>query len=274
MYSDQRTLAQDIKQQVLDDLRQKNYIDQPPSQRDVPLETYQYGTRGSWGRYSPYTADYTYDAIKDSVKNEILEEINMQQMDRLAQAYGLNRSLSDRRVQRMIDNRYRSIDDMKSDIKRDILNFQRMEDQRSRNPYTRQAANTLIDEAQRRGIPLEQLVQGLDRRTGTGTGIMARLSDMLNTGQRKGFLSGMAMMALCNVLFPSIRNNMQSVAVRSVEEGMAMVERAKTFISGQQQPPQQQPPPQQQQQPPQYQQQQNPPGDLTNLGPQTPPNPN
>lgn len=262
MYPDQRTLAQDIKQEVLADLRQRNQTHYPLPRSDMFPDSYSYGSQGPWDDHYPYTADHTYNTIKNSVKNEILNEINMQQTDQLAQAYGLNRSLSDQRVQRMIDNRYRSIDDLKGDIKRDILAFQRMEAQRSRNPYTRQAANTLIDEAQRRGMPLEQLVQGLDQRTGARSGIMARLSDMLNAGQRKGFLSGVAMMILCNMLFPSIKNDMQSVAVRSVEEGMSMVERAKTFISGHHQQQQQQ------------QQQQNPSADLTNLGPQTPPNPN
>ena len=51
---------------------------------------------------------------------------------------------------------------------------------------------------------------------------------MLNTGQSKGFLSGIGTMFLCqNIIFPLLRGNMRSVAVRSMEEGLAMVDRAK-----------------------------------------------
>ena len=58
---------------------------------------------------------------------------------------------------------------------------------------------------------------------------------MIITGQRKGFLYGGGGTILFNFLWPMIQNNMRSIAVRSMEEGMSMVDRAKTAVSGQNQ---------------------------------------
>jgi len=236
LYPSDRALAQDVKREVLAELWQDNYTDASRS-GGYP---YYSGHTSSWhrGDHNPYLNNQMYQTIKDSVKNEVLAEVESQQMHRAAQVYGLDRSLSDRRLQRMVDARYRTIDNMKADIKRELQAFQRMETQRSADPYVRQVADVLLEEGQRRGIPLEQLIVGLDQKSPMGAGMMGRVTTMLNTGQRKGFLYGMGTAILFYLLWPSARNNMRSIAVRSVEEGMSMVDRAKTFIDGNyQQPP-------------------------------------
>ena len=122
------------------------------------------------------------------------------------------------------------------------------------DPYIRQTANLLAEELQA-GIPQEQLVRSLDQKL-----LQVRFTgppvEELNRGQRRGFLYGVGMGILCHLLLPSSRKTMRSIAVHSMEEGIAMVDRAKSFVSGRpqqgpppnsaapvQQPPPQQPPP-------------------------------
>ncbi|NMB40688.1 MAG: hypothetical protein GX996_01980 [Firmicutes bacterium] len=253
MYPNQKTLAQEVKQEVIADLQRGNFTGIPQPGR---LQYPNFEAQGQWEDISLGNPDQTYQTVKESVKNEILADMQMQQLDRMAQVYGLDRSLSDRKIQQMIDARYQAIDNLKADIKKELLALQETETQRARDPYIRQTANLLAEEARRQGIPQEQLVRSLDQKTSTGTGLMGRLSEELNRGQRRGFLYGVGMGILCHLLLPSSRKTMRSIAVHSMEEGIAMVDRAKSFVSGRpqqgpppnsaapvQQPPPQQPPP-------------------------------
>lgn len=218
MYPSREAITRDVKREVMAELQQEHRA----------------GISPPGSGYSPHAAEQTYQAVRDSVKNEVLAEIQMQQLDRM----GLGRTLSDQNIRQMINARYRAVDDMRADIKKELLALQEMEAQRSKDPQVRQMADVLLEEARRQGIPREQLVRTLDRRNGAGNGTMTRLSEMLNKGQRKGFLGGMGLMLLCHLLMPSTRGKVHSVAVRSMEEGMAMMDRARTFVSSRcQQPP-------------------------------------
>ena len=239
MYPNQSTLAQEVKREVLAELQQGN-IPQP----DNPLNNPNYGNQGQ-GHNFPAATDQTYQTVKNSVKNEVLAEIQRQQIDKTARQYGLDRSLSDQRIQQLIDARLRTIDNLKADIKKELLALQTGETLPAGDSHTRQIAAALAEEARRQGISQEQLVQTLEQKNAKGTSLLGRILEMLNTGQSKGFLSGIGTMFLCqNVIFPLLRGNMRSVAVRSMEEGLAMVDRAKNLVSGQQQQSTQQQPPQ------------------------------
>ncbi|NLK01019.1 MAG: hypothetical protein GX318_07270 [Clostridia bacterium] len=234
MYRNQSTIAQDVKREVLAELRQSGSGEAPHfrgspggSGRNAP---------GYWDGYSPYTEDNIYRTIKDSVKNEILSDIQLQQGEQLAKSLGLHRSLSDQKIQQMIDARYRTIDNMKEDIKKGLAALQILEGQ----PYTGQIAGILAEESQRQGVPLDQVMQGLEKKSSSGAGVLGKVMEILNKGQRKGFLCGIGSSFLFYLL-TSGRSGMQSVAVRSLEEGMSMVDKAKSFVSGQQ--PQPCPPP-------------------------------
>ncbi|MFW5649522.1 MAG: hypothetical protein ACOCG5_10565 [Candidatus Alkaliphilus sp. MAG34] len=233
MYSNEGALIQDVKREVLAELGEGGSTNVPhpvnhPNNSDHMVQ---------WHRdnYDPYASNQMYQTIKESVKNEILAEAEMQQANRLAQAHGVDRALSDQRLQRMIDARYRTINNMKEDIKKELQTLRRMEAQRSGDPNIRDIAGTLAREGQRQGLSLEQVIAGLDQKTTTGMGITGRFSNMINSGQRKGFLYGVGSTILFNFLWPMIQNNMRSIAVRSMEEGMSMVDRAKTAVSGQNQ---------------------------------------
>lgn len=207
MYSSERALIEDVKREVLDDLRQRRHF--------TPAE------------------NHLYESIKDSVKNEIWAQMEMEQANQLARYHGLDQSLSDRRLEKMVHDRYRTIDSMKADLKKELLALQRMETRRSRDPQVREIADVLVEESQRRGIPMEHLIAGLDRKSPMGTGMTNRLSGILNSGQRTGFLYGMGTAVLCYLLWPAARNNMRSMALRSIEEGVSMVDQVKNFVSEQ-----------------------------------------
>lgn len=233
MYSNEGALIQDIKREVLAELLEGGNTNVPhlaghPNNSDHMVQWHS-------DNYDPYASNQMYQTIKESVKNEILAEAEMQQADRLAQVHGVDRALSNQRLQRMIDARYRTINNMKEDIKKELQTFRKMEAQRSGDPNIRDIAGTLAREGQRQGIPLEQLIAGLDQKAAEGIGITGRLSNMINTGQRKGFLCGVGGTLLFNFLWPLIQNNMRSIAVRSMEEGMSMVDQAKTVVYGQNQ---------------------------------------
>lgn len=233
LYPNYSNLAQEVKREVIADLQQGNHTN--TSQPGNPLNNPGDGNQGT-GSYFPFTANQTYQTVKDSVKNEVLTEIQKQQLDNMARVYGLDRSLSDQRIQQMIDTRFRTIDNLKADLKKELLALQAKETAQTGDPYTRQIATTLAEEARRQGLSKEQLMQSLEQNISKSTGPMGRLLEMLNTGQRRGFLGGIGMMLLCHhVILPLLRGNMRSVAVRSMEEGIAMVDRAKSLVRGQQQ---------------------------------------
>lgn len=235
MYPNQTTLAQEVKREVLAELQPVN-----TPQLNNPVS----GDQGQGGNL-PFASEQTYQTVKNSVKNEVLAEIQRQQLDKTAQLYGLDRSLSDQRIQQLVDARLRTVDNLRTDIKKELLALQTGETLPAGDPHTRQIAATLAEEARRQGISREQLVQTLEQKNTNGNGLSGRILEMLNTGQSKGFLSGIGATLLCQfVILPLLRGNMRSVAVRSMEEGMAIVDRAKNLVSGQQQQgtPQQPPP--------------------------------
>jgi hypothetical protein len=176
----------------------------------------------------------SFQSIKDSVKDEVLAEIRSSQQEWPA-VPPQHPPLSERKIGQMIDARFQALDDLKAEIKKELHAIQEIEARRTEDPYIRQVAASLAGEARKRGIPHEKLMDSLEQKSDARPGMMGRLSRMINTGQRKGFLYGMGMMVLCQLLLPSTRGKMYSVAVRSMEEGMAMMDRARTFVSGCQQ---------------------------------------
>lgn len=222
MCPSQRALTEDIKREIIDEL--------------------QLGHRagigyGSESQESPFrrVAEQTYESVKDSVKEEVLAEVRAQQAEKIARERGLGGTLSEQRIRQLVDERYRAIDNLKADIKKELQALQEIEARRAKNPHIRQVAIALAEEAHRQGISSEQLVRNLDQDIGKSSGMMGRVSQAVNTGQRKGFLCGAGTMLLLYLLMPSLRSRMHSVAVRSMEEGMAMVDRAKSFVSNRQQ---------------------------------------
>lgn len=232
MYSNAKTLAQDVKREVLNELREGHYAYHPQFPRHSGSS---YGPQGYWGDYPPYVTNPTYQTVRDSVKDEVLTQIQMEQAEHMARRYGFDRALSDRRIQQMVDSQYRNIEDVKADIRKDLLAIQGMEAVRTKDPYIRQITNDIVQEARYQGVPLQQVTQHLGQQSGLGSGILSPIMEIINKGQRRGLLCGIGVTLLGHHLFS--RGKLRSVAVRSLEEGMSMVDRAKSFVGGQWVPP-------------------------------------
>lgn len=258
MNFNKNTLTQDVKREILAELQQGNYHrppydgyhQSPYSSYPSTLNNLGYSTNAHYSSsqgysnppylsnlsyyndISPHSLNHTYQIMKESVKDEILAEIQAQRTQQMAQMYGFDQILSDQKIQNMIEGRYRTLETMKAEIKKELQSIQRMENQRTADPYVRQVANSLVMEARQQGVPLEQVLQSLDQKSAPGTGIMGRMSSMLNSGQRKGFLYGIGAAVLFNLIWPSARNNLHSVAVRTMEGGMSIANRAKSFMGG------------------------------------------
>lgn len=232
MNYDINALTQEVKREVLAELNGHNHPANSNYLSDQRYNTDPYLYPASFNNFSPGYAGSGYQIMKESIKNDIQAEIQAQQAHHLAQMYGYDKILSDQKIQQMIDQRYRSLENMKADIKKELQSIQRMENQRTDDPYIRQVANALALEARQLGVPLEQIVQSLEQKPAPGAGALGRMSGLLNTGQRKGVLYGIGAAALVYLLWPSLRNSFHSAAVRTMEEGISIADRAKSFMGG------------------------------------------
>ncbi|MDA8442903.1 MAG: hypothetical protein M0Z55_11085 [Peptococcaceae bacterium] len=183
---------------------------------------------------NPYSTVAPYNrTIVDSIKQELMAEIEAQRATKFAQAAGYGQVLADPNLNRMVDERYRTLDNIRGDLRREL---QAIHSAQSRapvtDPQTRAIAESIALEANQQGVPLKDVIQRIEAKPGNTTGVWGRMSSMLNVGQRKGFLWGIGASAVAFLLWPSARNNLHSVAVRSVEGGMSWADRARSFVSG------------------------------------------
>ncbi len=194
--------------------------------RDIQEEMHD----GGYHSMAPVPDPYNR-TIMDSVKNQLLAEIEVERSNRIAQASGYGQFLSDRNINRAIDQRYRTLDQIRDEVRKELQAINRLE-KRSVNtdPQIRDIAHTIAWEARSQGMPLEEVIRQLNTAPGQGLGWWNRVTSMVNTGQRRGFLYGVGLAAIVALLWPSARNNLHSVAVRSLEEGMSLADRARSFV--------------------------------------------
>lgn len=262
MQNTKEALKQDIKQEVMRELQYGNpgynyapvlntpYPDYSSNgfkrfdayDRDRIKQEIMYELADDMSVYPPYypsnagsypVAGAYNETIADSIKNELLAEINARRTSQIIQQTGYGKVLSDQRLNRMINDRYRAVDNIRGDLRKELQSIHKMERRNPvTDPYTRSIAEAVAMEAREHGIPLEQVIQSLDGKAAAGNGLWSRFSNMLNVGQRKGFLWGIGAAAVAFMLWPSARNNLHSVAVRSVEGAMSWTDRARSFMGG------------------------------------------
>lgn len=270
MQPTRQTLKQDLKQEILAELQHRNqdiyvsdyYQTYAPEdryrgnmeyrpelhpadidriKREVMLElqeeipVYQHSGPGDHRVYpsSAYAADAYKRTIVDSMKNELLAEMEAERATRTAEMYGYGKLLSDQKLNRMIDQRYRTFDNLKGEIRKELAAIKSTENRRAgtADPYIRDIAQSIAMEAREQGVPLDEVLQRLDRTGSRNMGWLGRMSGMMNVGQRKGVVYGIGAALLVYLLWPSARRNLHSVAVRSMEEGMALAERARSLVN-------------------------------------------
>ena len=193
--------------------------------REVQDDLFDYGT--TWPM-PPVTNPY-HRAIVDSVKGQMLAEIAAERTNHMAQTYGYGQLLSDQNINRAIGRRYRTLDQIRDEVRKELQAVNRLEKHSANtDPQILDIAHTIAWDARQQGVPLEEVIRRLNH--GTGTGWWNSVSAVVNTGQRRGFLYGVGVAAIVALLWPSARHNLHSVAVRSLEEGMSLADRARSFV--------------------------------------------
>lgn len=214
-----------IKREVLIDLQ-----DEIPSNRYSAQERHR-------GYETAYTPMSSYDqVIANSVKNELLAEMEAQRTAMHANLHGYGQIVSDRNLNNMIEQRYRTLQEVRNDLKREIEAINSMQNQTTTSdPYVRELAYSIVREARGQGVSMDEVIKRLEGQNATTGNMMSnwrqRMSGMINTGQRRGFLYGIGAAVLAAIIYPSIRRNMHEVAVRTVEGGMGLTDRARTAMS-------------------------------------------
>lgn len=183
-------------------------------------------------RVSPALSPYDR-AVVESVKNELLAGLEARQAARYAGMYGYGNLVSDRNLNKMIDQRYRTLQDIRNDLRRELESLRDIESRgiSSSDPHVRSAAGAIAAEAREQGFSLDEVLRKLNGNGAMKTGWLQRMSNLLNTGQRKGFVYGVGATILAAMLFPPVKESMRSVAVRTMEGGMELADRARTMVS-------------------------------------------
>lgn len=184
---------------------------------------------GNYGHSSTYYQPYDR-AIIDSIKSELRAEMVEERAEDLAKMAGYGHIVSDRNINNMINQRYQAIEDVRGQVIKELEAIRKMERQRATtDPRVREIADAIVVQAGNQGVPLDQVIQNI-KMNPPNVGMWQRITNVLNQGQRKGFLWGVVAALATYYLVPSARKNIHSVAVRSMEEGMDLMDKARSFM--------------------------------------------
>ena len=207
-----------IKREVLNDL-----------QGELPVN------RGN-GAISDASPINPYDqAIADSVKKELLADMRAREAQRMADLHGYGDIVSDQNIGRMIQQRHRTLQDIRRDLAKELDAIQAIENRAGVNidPQIRDIARSIVAEARGQGVSINEVKQKLLGSNGTvGSGWFQRVLETLGSGQRKGFAYGIGAAILAAMLWPTIKQSLHSVAVQSMESGMGLADRARSVMDG------------------------------------------
>jgi hypothetical protein len=213
----QRLNARDrerLKQEILWDLR-------------PDLEEYSsaYFDRGRGNSYYRSGAERT---MASNIKNELLAEIDAANYDRPGAADGWRNMVSERNIDRLINQHYRNLDNLRGDIRQELEAIRDIEKRMNgiSDPQVREAVRSVVWEARQEGVPLDEVIKRLNERVGMGWG--QRVGSWFNSSQGRGFLWGIGATVVATMLFPATRNGLRNVAVKMMEGTMNLAEQANT----------------------------------------------
>lgn len=196
---------------------------------------YQYPPPGYYGTppaaLSPLNP---YDqAVLDSVKRELLAGLEMRRAARHAEMYGYGNLVSDRSLNNMIEQRYRTLQNLRGDLRKELGALRAIEKQTAStaDPHVKEIARSIVTQAREQGVPLDEVIKSLNGPSGIKENWRQRTFKVLNTGQRKGFLYGIGAAILAAMLYPPARQSLHSVAVRTMEGGMDLADRTRSLVS-------------------------------------------
>ncbi|MHB1421536.1 MAG: hypothetical protein ACYCX4_18485 [Bacillota bacterium] len=247
-----RALMEAIKQDIIQELesqRPSTHTRQKSYPEASGQGAYRSGPRQSWGpadmerikrevlrdlqgdledqNYYPSN----HRALVDSVKNEVIAEMEAYNAAQRAATYGYGNQYTNQNLNKMVDQRYRVIENTKRDLRRELEAIRNIENKTTAsNPYVREMAGSIIKEAQEQGMSMDEVIKILNGQGSSKSNWRYRMTDWLSIGQRKGFFYGVGTTLLAAMIFPAVNRNMRSVAVRTLEEGMDLADKARSFV--------------------------------------------
>jgi hypothetical protein len=177
----------------------------------------------------PYSRPSAVDrVIVENIKNELMAEMEAGQMRRTGTTVDNWRNfLSDRNIDRMIQQHYRNLGALRGDIRRGLESVRDIDNRVNSisDPQVREAVGAIIREAREEGLSLDQVIRRLNDGTGTGWG--RRAGDWFGSSQGRGFLWGIGATVVAAMLFPVTRKGLRNIAVKTMEGTMDMADHAK-----------------------------------------------
>lgn len=193
MYTYQNTLAREIKREVIAELWRQWYCVQLQRNPSSP----RYRCRMLWsGR--PVSADLNYEAVKDIIKKEVMAGIQGQQPGGSPQIPLPRGIFPGQDTRQILDACYQVIGQLKAEINKGLRTLQEVDPYREQEP---------------RGA----------------TGL---IKEIINKGQRRGFLGGLAAAVICHVLKPYYQDIKHYISLHSMEKGITMADQAISFAGG------------------------------------------
>ncbi len=98
------------------------------------------------------------------------------------------------------------------------------------DPYIQDMARSVVAEARRQGVSINEVRQKLSGSDAAGPGWFQSLSGALGAEQRRGFFYGIGAVVLAAMIWPFARQSFRSLAVQSMEGGMELADRARSVV--------------------------------------------
>lgn len=177
----------------------------------------------------PYSRPSKVDrVIVEHIKNELMTAMDAGQMRRTGAAMEHWRNiLSDRNIDRMIQQHYRNLGALRGDIRRGLESVRDVENRVNSisDPQVREAVGAIIREARDEGLSLDQVIRRLNDGVVTGWG--RRVGDWFGSSQGRGFIWGIGATVVAAMLFPVTRKGLRNIAVKTMEGTMDMADQAR-----------------------------------------------
>ena len=172
--------------------------------------------------YSGRSGGAADQAVAENIKNELLAELGTSQSRRLSGRDSWQSILSDRNIDRRIDQQYSSLRNLRSEIRRGLEAARDSERHLANisDPRIREAINTIIEEARQEAVPLDQIISRLNANERFRTGMSQRLSSWLGSGAGRGFISGVGVSLAAILLFPAARSGIRSAGIKMMQGTM------------------------------------------------------
>ncbi len=185
-----------------------------------------------YNSYMPYAQNKVDRIVIENIKNELLAELATAQYAPGVQSDGWRTVLSDRNIDRRINQQYGNLRSLRKDIRRGLQSAQSTEQRLNRiaDPQVRQAVHTIVQEARQEGIPLEQVINSLDANSQYRAGFGQRVGGWLGSGAGRGFLGGIGISLAIALLLPSTRGGLRNIGIKMMENSMDLADQTQTVF--------------------------------------------